>query len=78
MADAIRKGINEQACLDEEEEYALMSSEVQDFHDQCNGDESAWDDVKNVPLNPNAVTQARKEEMTYVRKMRVYDRIEVQ
>ena len=75
MADAIRQGVNEQACLDEEEEYALMSAEVQDFHDQCNGDESAWDDVNNVPLNPKAVKQARKEEITYVRKMRIYDRI---
>ena len=75
MADAIRQGINAQACLDEEEEYALMSAEVQDFHDQCNGDESAWDDVKGVPLNPKAVKQTRKEEMTNVRKMRIYDRI---
>ena len=38
-------------------------------------DTAAWDDVKNVWLDPGKVKEARREEMGYVRKMRVYDKV---
>eukprot|EP00972_Heterocapsa_arctica_P014208 2091311-Heterocapsa_arctica.AAC.1 len=34
----------------------------------------AWDDVKNVWLDPSEVREARKEEMEFVRKVQVYDK----
>ena len=36
---------------------------------------AAWDDVKNVWLDPSKVREARREEMGYVRKMRVWDKV---
>ena len=48
--------------------------QVQEFH-QDPEDAHAWDDVKDTPLNPKAVKEARKDEMGYVRRMRVYDRV---
>eukprot|EP00972_Heterocapsa_arctica_P042812 6312914-Heterocapsa_arctica.AAC.1 len=35
----------------------------------------AWDDVKQVWLNPSKVREARREEMEFVSKMRVYDKV---
>ena len=35
----------------------------------------AWGDVKNVWLDPSKVREARKEEMEFVRKMKVYDKV---
>ena len=42
-----------------------------------NGDipAKAWDDVKNVWLDPSKVREARAEEMDFVKKMKVYDKV---
>ena len=51
----------------------LTTMEVQAFHED--EEEMAWDDVKGMPLDAKAVKAARKEEVTYVRKMRIYERV---
>ena len=72
LFNAIRKGIKEHAIADQNEEFELLSTAIREFHED---EECAWDDVKGVPLDPKAVKAARKEEMGYIRRMRVYDRI---
>ena len=42
---------------------------------QKDGSYMAWDDVSNVPLNPDLVKKARQVEMDFFKKMHVYDRV---
>ena len=37
--------------------------------------EIAWDDVLGASLDPNAVRQARRDEIEYVRKMHLYEKV---
>ena len=39
------------------------------------GYEAAWDDVSNAELLPHLVKEARKVEMEYFEKLKVYDRV---
>ena len=39
--------------------------------------EKAWDDVSGAELNPEMVKKARSEEIEYVRKMRLYDKVPI-
>ena len=39
--------------------------------------EAAWDDVSGAELNPRMVEEARKEEIEYVRKMRLCDKVHI-
>ena len=39
--------------------------------------ELAWDDVFGAELNPKAIRQARKEEIDYVRKMKLYSKVPI-
>ena len=39
--------------------------------------ELAWDDVSGAELNPKASRQARKEEIYYVRKMKLYNKVPI-
>eukprot|EP00972_Heterocapsa_arctica_P040016 5894603-Heterocapsa_arctica.AAC.1 len=43
---------------------------VQDICTMTHQGEEAWDDVKNLWLDPSKVREARKEEMEFVRKMK--------
>ena len=37
----------------------------------------AWDDVFGAELNPRAVRQSREEEIDYVRKMKLYNKVPI-
>ena len=39
--------------------------------------EAAWDDVSGAELDPNMVREARREEIEYVRKMHLYDKVHI-
>ena len=39
--------------------------------------EAAWDDVSGATLDPKLVRQARQEEMAYVHKMQLYDKVPI-
>ena len=38
-------------------------------------DEEAWDDVSGAPLDPKEVKRARRQEIEYVRKMNLYEKV---
>jgi hypothetical protein len=46
--------------------------------DEFKIDEVAWDDVNNCPLDPVKVREARRAEMDYFRKMKVYKKVPLQ
>ena len=74
LLSAIRQGIKEQIIADQNEEFELLSVAIREFRNDQD-EEYAWDDLKDVSLDPQAVKAARKEEMGYIRRMRVYDRV---
>ena len=56
-----------------------MSSEYQSVEEDNQEEmEAAWDDVSGAALNPKAVKRARKEEIDYVHKMLLYDKLPVE
>ena len=58
-----------------EEKIRRKGLGVQEICTLTHQDTEAWDDVKHVWLDPSKVKEARKEEMEYVRKMRVWDKV---
>ena len=40
--------------------------------------EEAWDDVSGAPLDPQEVRRARREEIDYVHKLNLYDKVPVE
>ena len=64
-------------------ELLNMSKQLKEFYYTVeeNNDkevETAWDDVSGAELKPELVKKARQEEMQYVRKMRLYDKVPVE
>ena len=40
--------------------------------------ETVWDDVSGATLDPKRVREARQDEMAYVHKMRLYDKVPIE
>ena len=51
------------------EKYQIVEENQDDL------DEEAWDDVSGAQLDPKEVKRARREEIEYVHKFRVYDQV---
>jgi hypothetical protein len=68
----IRERIKERTL---EEKIRRKDLGVQEISTMTHQDTEAWDDVKQVWLDPSKVKEARAEEMDYVRKMKVYDKV---
>ena len=65
--------------IDSEEMNKARESADRCHQDDGGGeDEYAWDDVNNCSLDPSRVKDARKAEIEYFRKMRVYKKVPIQ
>ena len=58
-----------------EENIRKKGLRVRDICTMTHQGAEAWDDVKNVWLDPSKVREARAEEMELVKKMKVYDKV---
>ena len=54
------------------EEYQIVEEDDNDELD------AAWDDVSGAALDPKEVKRARREEVDYVHKMQLYDKVPVE
>eukprot|EP00972_Heterocapsa_arctica_P093943 13855837-Heterocapsa_arctica.AAC.1 len=54
-----------------EESISAKELGVSDISALTHQETAAWDDVKNVWLDPSRVKEARKEEMVFVHKMSI-------